>query len=155
MKIKNLSIYLLLVLCLFITGCGGKGTKEVSTTNDFESIATSQGFTVYDNMELYTGVNYIVSSKVAAIGDMEIEMVEYIDSEYASKAQENHIESFSLLKTTGALVNKDKGSNYYSYALVSNNRYMISVRVENTLVFCKTLITNKEIVDKILNEIGY
>jgi len=155
MKIKNLSIYLLLVLCLFITGCGGKGTKEVSTTTDFETVATNKGFTVYDNMELYTGVNYIVSSRVAAIDDMEIEMVEYIDSDYASKAQENHIESFNLLKTTGALVDKDKGSNYYSYALVSNNRYMISTRVDNTLIFCKVMLTQKDKVTDLLDELGY
>ena len=32
---------------------------------------------------------------------------------------------------------------------------MISTRVDNTLIFCKTLITNKEVIEKIYNEIGY
>ena len=82
-------------------------------------------------------------------------MIKYTDNESAEKVLEGHIESFNLLKSTGASEKDTKGDNYHKYFLVSNNRYMISVRVENTLVFCKTLITNKETVDKVLNELGY
>ena len=155
MKIKSLGIYLFAIMCLFITGCGEEKTKTASTTAQFDSVATSQGFTIYDNMELYTGVDYIVSSKVAAYDDMEIEMVEYIVSDYASRTQESHIESFSLLKSTGAHLEKEKGTNYYKYTLVSNNRYMVSTRIDNTLIFCKVMLTQKDKVTALLDELGY
>ena len=65
------------------------------------------------------------------------------------------LDSFNLLKSTGASEKKDKGDNYYKYFLISNNYYMVSSRVDNTLIFCKTLLTNKEEVDKVLDELGY
>ena len=155
MKFKNILVCLLLSFCLLMTGCRTNISKTIVTVDEFNNAAVNQGFVVYDNTELYDNVNYIVNSTVAVIDDLEIEMVEYIDSEHASKAQENHIESFKLLKTTGALVNKNKGINYYSYSLVSNNRYMISTRVDNTLIFCKVMLTEKDKVTDLLNELGY
>jgi len=155
MKLRGLSICLLMILCLFITGCGEEKTRDVATLDEFTNVASSKGFTVNDNMELYSEASYILEAKQAIYDDITIEMVKYTDSDYANKAQENHIESFDLLKTTGASAHKEKGSNYYSYSLVSNNRYMISTRVDNTLIFCKVMLSDKETVDGILDELGY
>ena len=155
MKIRNLSICLLLLLCLFMTGCGEEKSKTAVTLDNFSNIVSGKGFTVTDNMNGYSDVDYILNSKFAVYDDIEIEMVEYSNSDYANKVQEGHIESFDLLKSTGAHVKKDKGSNYYSYSLVSNNRYMVSTRVDNTLIFCKVMLDDKEIVEEILTELGY
>ena len=48
-----------------------------------------------------------------------------------------------------------KGKNYYRYELVSNGYYMINTRVDNTLIFCKVMLNDKETVDEILDELGY
>ena len=155
MKFKNLSISLLFVMCLFITGCGENKVKEVATVNDFSVAAENKSFVVSDNTTLYGNVDYIISSTKAIYEDIEIEMVEYSDSESAEKAQENHIESFNLLRSTGAHEVKDKGSNYYHYSLVSNGRYMVSSRIDNTLIFCKVMLEDKETVEEILDELDY
>lgn len=155
MRIKNISFCLLLIICLFITGCGEEKTKEVATLEEFSNIATNKGFTVTDTYSTYSDASYILEARQAVYDDITIEMIKYSDSETADKVQKNHIENFDLLKSTAATAHKDKGSNYYSYSLVSNNRYMVSTRVENTLIFCKVMINDKEIVNEILNELGY
>ncbi|MBQ2872435.1 MAG: hypothetical protein IJE89_00330 [Bacilli bacterium] len=152
---KKLSICLMLILCLFLTGCGEPKELEVASLDTFKTVASNNSFTVSDNMDSYNEVSYITGSMVATYGDIEIEMVSYTDVESAKKVQENQISQFNLLKSTGVFENKTEGDNYYKYILISNNRYMISTRVDNTLVFCKTLITNQEIVEKIYNELGY
>lgn len=163
---KKLSIYLLILGCLFITGCGEDKVKEVATIDEFDTAVMSKNFSISDE-DKYPDVDYILDYSVAYYDgngngysdndttDILIEMVKYSDSDYADKAQSNHIESFNLLKTTAAYEENDKGSNYYRYVLVSNNRYMISVRVDDTLVFCKTMLQNKELVDEIFDEIDY
>lgn len=155
MKVRSLSICLLLGLCLFMTGCGEDKVRTAISLDTFDSVATNKGFTIVDDLDEYENVSYILDSKLATYDDIEIEMIEYSDSDSASKVQEGHIESFDLLKSTGAYAKKEKGSNYYSYALVSNNRYMISTRVDNTLIFCKVMLEDKELVEEILNELGY
>lgn len=152
---KKLSVYLLMIMCLFMTGCGEDKVKVSVTLDDFNTVLTNKGFTVNDNMNAYSGVDYIIDSKKAILDDIEIEMVKYSNSDYAGKVLDSQIDSFNLLKSTGAQEKKDKGSNYYRYSLVSNGRYMISTRVDDTLVFCKTLLENKEIVEEIYNELGY
>lgn len=151
---KRYFILLGLVICLILTGCGG-GSKEVKSTSDFDTVASNNGFTVNDNMSTYSGNDYITGAMVATTSDITIEMVIYDSVENANKVQEGQIDSFNLLKSTGASEKKDKGDNYYKYFLISNNSYMVSSRVDNTLIFCKTLLTNKEEVDKVLDELGY
>lgn len=152
---KKIGIYLLIIMCLFITGCGEPKTKTVATLDQFSNVAANNKFVISDNSEDYSKVSYIVGSKKANSGSIEIEMIKYTDAESAEKVLEGHIESFNLLKSTGANEKNTKGDNYHKYFLISNNRYMVSVRVEDTLLFSKTLITNKKTVDKVFEELGY
>ena len=152
---KKIGIYLLIIVFLFVTGCSNNKVKTAATLDDFESLLVEQSFTVSDNMKEYSGVDYVLESKKAIYDDIEIEMVKYVDSEYAKKVQDSQIESFNLLKSSGAFEKKEEGKNYYKYFLISNSRYMINARVDNTLIFCKTLLENKEKVEEIYNSLGY
>lgn len=152
---KKLFCILIMVLCLLITGCGNDKTRTVKTLDDFGNSATNEGFSVKDNMISYVNVDYILESRVATYDDIEIEMIKYSNSDYAMQVQEQQIESFNLLKSTGAFVEKEKGSNYYEYVLVSNNRYMVSTRIDDTLIFSKVMLTDREIVEKIIDSLGY
>lgn len=149
---KKLSICLLIIISLFITGCGNK-VKEVVSLEDFSSVASSKNFVVM--LQDYTGVDYINEARIATLDGIEIEMLNYTDSKYAKQVQDEQIEAFNLLKTTGAWEDTDKGKNYYRYETVSNGYYMINTRVDNTLIFCKTLLENKDTVQSIFNELGY
>lgn len=149
-KILLLGIFMIFLL----TGCGG-GTHEVKSISDFETAAKNNGFTVVNNKDSYDEVSYIIDAVKATTSDITIEMVVYDNADDAEKVLKEHIKSFDLLKSTGATEKRQTGDNYRKYFLISNNYYMVSSRIDNTLIFCKTLVTNKEDVDKVLDELGY
>ena len=107
---KKLSICLLIIVSLFITGCGNK-TKVAISLEDFSKAATDKHFVVM--LEDYTGVSYINEARIASMEGVEIQMINYTEAKYAQKVQDEQIESFNLLKTTGAWEKKDSGKNYY------------------------------------------
>lgn len=151
---KKLFSILLIVVCLFLTGCGSKSKVAVSLDN-FDTVLTDSDFTVDDNMITYSDVDYITGARIAKYNNISIEMVSYSDNEHAKMVQDKQIQNFGLRKSTGAHEKTEKGDNFYKYFLVSNNRYMISTRVDNTLIFCQTLLENKDTVDKVLEKLGY
>lgn len=150
-------VYLLLILSLgiILTGCTSNKSKEVKSLDDFNNVSTNNGFTVSDNMNTYQDKDYITGASIATLGDITIEMVTYDNNESAKKTQDNHIDVFKSMKGSGAVMNSDKGKNYYKYDMVSNGYYMVSERVENTLIFSKTQLENKDKIETILNELGY
>lgn len=148
-------IFLLLVLVLFMTGCSSDVTKPVKTVNDFETAALNKGFTVDKDNKDYDGVSYIYEYGKIMHGESKIEMIVYSDSEKADAVQKTHIESFDLLKSTGAQAKKEKGKNFYHHSMVSNNMYMISSRIDNTLIFGKIPVADKELVESLITELGY
>lgn len=152
---KKIYLTFILILCIFISGCSNT-SKEVITNETFANNATSNNFTYEDNLTSYSNYNYILSAYIAKYNeDISIEFITYDTEDNAKKVQESQIKGFNTLKSTGAAETKDKGKNYYKYILISNNYYMISSRIDNTLVFCKTPLTNKDTVEKLITSIGY
>ena len=154
---------LLIILVLFMTGC--TSVKTATNVNNFETVALNKGFSTYKGSSEYDSISYIseykewITKKIeysrVTLDDAVIEMIVYTDSESADKVQQAHIEEFNLRKSTGAQIVKVKGKNYYHYSLVSNNRYMLSTRVDNTLIFCRVMLEDKNLVDSIIEELGY
>lgn len=146
----------LLIICLFMTGCKTEETHEVATLELFNNVFTEAGFTVSDNISSYDGEERITGSMIAKLDNgATVEMVTYDSSDSAKLAQENHIDNFNLLKSTGNIINKNEGTNYYQYIMISNGYYMISSRIENTLVFSKSLLENKDLIEGTIKDIGY
>ena len=148
-------IFLLLVLVLFITGCSSGVTKPVKNVNDFKTAASNKGFTVDEENKDYDGVSYIYEYGKIMTGESKVEMIVYSDSEKADAVQKTHIESFDLLKSTGAQAKREKGKNFYHYSLISNNKYMLSTRIDNTLIFCKVDLVDKDLIESLITELGY
>ena len=148
--------YLLLggIIFLILTGCGNT-SMEAKSLSDFENAGNNNSYVVTDNKENYKNSDYIVEASLASYNDISIEMIVYDTSDNASLVQEEQIKNFNLLKSTGASEKRDKGNNYYKYVLISNNYYMISSRIDNTLIFCKTPLSNKDKVENLINEMGY
>ena len=48
---KKLSIFLIFILCLFITGCGGPKKLKVVSLNTFKSVVSNNSFTANDATE--------------------------------------------------------------------------------------------------------
>ena len=151
----RLSIFILIMMGLFITGCSNNKEKMVISSDKFVTVLSNKEFIVKDNMANYSDADYIIEAKKAVLDDIEIEFIKYSSNEYSKKVQDKQIDNFILLKNAGSRENKEEGKNYYKYFLISNNRYMINTRVDDTLVFCKTMLENKDTVNDIYNELGY
>lgn len=154
---KRKYLLLLVIFCMLISGCSNSNkTKDVKTSGEFNTVALNNNFTVYDNISNYENTDYILEAKISKINENDaIEMVIYKDVESAKKVQEKQVEQFSVRKNTGASIDKDKGSNYYKYVMISNNMYMVSSRIDNTLVFCMTSLNNKDSFSKFIDQLGY
>ena len=154
---KNIKYLLLVIFCFILIGCTttSNESKEVGSTSNFETVATNNSFTVDNNISSYDDIDYITEAMKATLDDIVIEMVVYTDNDNADKVQEGQIKSFRSIKATADTENKEKGENYYKFWMVSNGYYMVSSRIDNTLIFSKTLLKNKDKVEAILNEMKY
>lgn len=152
---RKLGICFLIVMFLVVTGCSSNESKTVTNLDNFASVTSSSDFSVIDTSSEYSEASYVVGVREAKLDGIKIEMFEYTDTESAELVHEEHIENFNLLKATGAFEVDEPGKNYHKYELVSNGYFMISTQVENTVIFCKTLLENKETVEEIFTELGY
>ena len=146
-------LLLVLVVILLFTGCGKK-VKEVKSLSDFNTAASNEALIVSDNMGSYTAP-YIKEAMIASNEDLSIEMIKYESNDDASMVQEEQIKAFMTRKSTNAVIKKEKGENYYKYTMITNGYYLVSSRVDNTLIFTNTLVKNKEAVNRILAEMEY
>lgn len=151
---KRVKYLVAIFMCLLLVGCGG-GKKEVGTVDSFESAAVENKFMFLDNLGSYPDVDYIKEAKKAILDSTVVEMIVYKDEKNAKKVQEEQIENFRTIKNTATTEHKDDGGNYYKFWMVSNGYYMVSSRIDNTLVFCKTQLENKEKVEAILKKMNY
>ena len=151
---KKISLLFLGIFCLVLTGCGSE-VKEVKSLNDFEVAANNNGYTVSDNSDEYADISYITGSRKAVIDDLELEMVEYDTAVNAKKTQSKHIEAFKNMKSSGATGESKRGKNFYRFSLISNGFYMVSTRIDNTLIFTKTAVENKDKVITLLDSLNY
>ena len=152
---KKLSLLFIFIFCLFLTACGETKEKTVRELSDFAIAGTNEGFDVTSNMESYPDIDYITDSMLATLDEITVEMVIYDNVENATKAQDKQIEVFNNMKGSGANVENDKGKNYYKFTMITNGYYMVSSRVENTLVFSRIPVDSKEKVEYILDYLGY
>ncbi len=151
---KKLKLIFAVLLCTILVGCTSNETKTVATKDSVNNTLVENGYAVVDNMKIYDGA-YVKNAIKGSYGDITIEFIEYTSSENAETVLKGHIDTFKLLKSTGAAEKNIEGKNFHHYTLISNNYFMISARVENTLVFCKTPLTNKDKVEAVFNTINY
>lgn len=151
---KRFRFLLLILVCLVMVGC--KSTKKpVEKATDFETAVNESKFIFLDNMGSYPDVDYIKEAKKAILESTVIEMIIYKDEATAKKIQDEQIKNFKTIKNTATTEHKSEGKNYYKFWMVSNGYYMVSSRIENTLVFCKTQLEAKGKVEAVLEKMGY
>ena len=144
------------MVVLLICGCGdNKKEKTVASISDFESGCQNISYDTHDNSGNYQDESYIKEAMLCNKEYNDIEMVVYSDSDNASKVQEKQIDTFNHSKNASSIIKKDEGKNYYKYTMISNGYYMVSSRVDNTLIFTRINMDEKDIIDSLLDKIGY
>ena len=57
---KKVYLFILMFICIFISGCGSNKVKEVATLETFEDVVTNIGFNIGDVSKAYNTVDYII-----------------------------------------------------------------------------------------------
>lgn len=149
-------IFFTLLLLFILVGCSFNKELNVIDYNKFNNVLINNAFYVDNNSDSYTNSSYIKEAYVARQNDeFMVEFIVYDNDKSAKTVINNHINSFKMLKSTGATEINENGKNYQKYILISNNYYMSSIRVDNTLIFCKTSLKNKDVIEKIYKELNY
>ena len=150
-------IIFIFIVCLLLVGCTSSETKEAGTLEQFLNSCLNHGLEYADKLDDYKAqnVDYITGALRCMTDTLTIEMVIYDSEESADKAQKQHIASFKGMKSTAASAHNNQGKNYKFFSMISNNYYMVSNRIDNTLIFTKTPFDNKDLVDTLLTEMNY
>lgn len=152
---KKIKLLLAIILMGCLVGCVSNEEKAVVDTTKVSDVLTTNGFAVVDDSSLYQNETYVLKAISGTYGDVKLSFLEYSSADVAEKVLKEQIEKFNLRKSTGASTVNSEGKNFHKYILISNNYYMRSVRVENTLFFCNIPLTNKDLVEKIFDTINY
>ena len=124
-----------------------------------EHVVTNIPAGSYTLKELASPDGYVIATEINFTIDIynnvTVEMAIYDSVDNAKLAQETQIKEFDNLRSTGNIITKDEGQNYYDYTMISNGYYMVTSRIENTLVFSKVPLDNKDIIENTINSIGY
>lgn len=153
-------VLLLGVICLLLVGCGTKSkdkeeSKETTLINNFEKASVKNEFIFLDNKGSYLDNNNVINAKKAILDDVVVEMVIYKDKKSAEKAQDEQIKNYKNEANESAKEKKKEGKNSYKFILEYDNFYIVSSRIDNTIVFCRTVNQNKKKVDAVLKELKY
>ena len=152
---KRISLICLVVICLLLVGCGSKEVKEVKNLDNFQTLMLNADFSVNNNINNYQEYDYITGSYLAVKDGYTIEMVTYDNEDSAKKAYNNLTKKFKEMKASGATADTSKGANFQTYKMISNNYYMVTSRVDNTMMFTKAPLEYKDEIDKLYTDMGY
>ena len=150
MKKKSvLLVLVLLVLSLLTTGCG---TKTPITVEDFKNEMTKREYKIVEKRLLsdYTEANDIVSAEISENNYIELfDMKTEADAEQFYNLNENYFEQEATSHTTVTY------GNYSKFAGTVNDQYIVYARIDNTILYVEAETKNKDIVNKVVKEIGY
>ena len=141
-----------LMICLLLTGC----KKKSLSINEFNDIAKKNEFTIVDVGDIAKAYDHL--SEVAVVENKDGWRVEY----YIIVNKEEAIAMYNLNKTTfeenksGIYAESTVDvSNYSTYALETDGKYMYIARVDNTMIYLKVDQKYKNDAKDFIKKLGY
>lgn len=153
-KTKNILILVLCFICLFvITGCGN---KKALTKEEFKTLMEKENFKVEDSSSKMSEFDYIDKLYIAYNDDSyQIEFYELIDEDSAITFFNNNKESFENSKSSNSYESSVSKNNSDKYTLLTNNKYKVISRIDNTAIFVNVDKSFQDEVDSLLEKLGY
>lgn len=159
--IKSLvSISLILIMIFALTGCGSLNRTAINT-DTFISTAESKEYEVIDILEEYKDIEAIEKATVALKsedGENILYQIEFYELDAADSAMLMFNENKDLFesKTSTAVMETTVNlGNFSKYSVISNGKYMVVSRIDNTIVFVDVDKEYKDTVNEFLEAIGY
>lgn len=159
--IKSLvSILIISIMILAFTGCGSMN-KTAINTDTFISTADSKEYEVVDILEQYNEIEAIKNATVAfksEDGENILYQIEFYELDAADSAMLMFNENKDLFesKTSTAVMETTVNlGNFSKYSVISNGKYMVVSRIDNTLVFVDVDKEYKDTINEFLEAIGY
>lgn len=131
--------------------------KEPITAIDFKSFMENKEHFVVDAKNQFLGNDNIKQVYIATNNSYsyKIEFYELIDNDYSVRFYDHNKSIFETSKTDSDTETNEDIENSSKYTLLSNNAYKIVSRKGNTVIYVDTSPDFKDIINNILNEIGY
>lgn len=155
-KLKSIFTIVLCITCLLgFSGCGKK--KTPITADEFCDKLESKGFVVSDSSYAYSQYKDISESYIAISPDYKYQ-IEFIVADSTSGATSLYNTNKSKFELGKGGYSKNKSvemANYATYSLLSNGKYQVISRIDDTLVYVNVDEQYKDDVQSILSELGY
>ena len=155
MKKLTRIVVLLVLICIFITGCGNK--KALTAAEFSDKMSAENKYLVYDATNQFSNYDYIKKVYIVADKDAnyQLEFYELDSTENAISFIKSNRKTFENAKGKSSVESEVEIANYYKYTLKSNKKYKVLSRIDSTAVYVDVDETYKDQIDKILEEIGY
>jgi len=153
-KLILLTMLVVLFMSTTLTGCS---ELEALTTEEFMSICEEYGYTVIENSKKYINLEDLKESWTASTtdGSMEIEFNILENNEAAIDMYEEtktKIENTKGFKSASATINTP---NHQSYTTIIKKNFKFVGRINETVIYINTPISEKEIAELLISEFGY
>ena len=159
-------IILLLIVALISTIVYYKNLHEEKkyvpiTSEKFKNYIGKQGFDVYNALDYLPDSTFKEGIKVGYLThknndkDFQINFFEFLTETYTMYSYYNEVITIEKNNNEELVENNINTSNYSKYTALSNEYYYVMIRIDNTVIYTKTDKDNKQIVDNLLQELGY
>ncbi|MCI8345560.1 MAG: hypothetical protein HFJ42_06375 [Clostridia bacterium] len=131
--------------------------KKVITASEFVSRMQSKRYITQDVKSQFEEYDYIKEAYVASDRDYsyQIEFYELLDENYATMFYTTNKAIFESYKDNNSIETDVDGKNYSKYTLKVNEQYMLLSKIDNTVIYLKVDIKNKDNINKLIKELGY
>ena len=159
-------IILLLVVSLIITvyyyNSINKEEKHIPITSEnFKNYIGQHQFNVYNALNYLDDSTFKEGVKVGYLTekndnkDFQVNFFEFKDEAHTMYAYYDEIISIEKNNNGEFIETNENISNYSKYTAFSNGYYYVMIKIDNTIIFTKIEKDNKEVVDNLLQELGY
>lgn len=153
MNKKIIMLSVLFLSLLFITGCGN---KTMIDTNEFKNKTNENGYTYTDVTSQFKDSVFIKEASIAgSIDGWQIEFYTLEDQNYASSMFEKNKLEFDNERGASSIKTSSSGKNYDRYSLTTSDLYMYLSRIDNTLIYVKENVKNKDAISEFIKDLGY
>lgn len=167
MKKEFIKIGLLLILVLFVTGCGNKynstndndtntSNKALTADNFKEKLNKEKKYLITDDTDLYKKQKFVKKVYIASDKDSNYQVVFYEFDNYENSINfYNDIKKLIKEDESDYTDNEDNQTDHNKYILESSDNYYVLSQIDNTVVYVSTLIEYKNQVNTIIEKINY